>query len=130
MIRPSIVGAEITVPSRTIANWRSEPTKAREIAVNASWPSPPISRLTTQLTWFCGTPALAELRSEPWMTARDSRYFTAGRSWSVPGAFSGGSQVISGLLGSSTDGMVTGAVGLTVAGEPSALTRVPSSAQA
>ena len=116
VIRPSMVGAEMTSPSRTIANCRSEPTSAREISVKASWPSPPTSRLTTQLTSFCGTPALAESRSEPLISERDNRYFVAGRSESVPGLFSAGSQLISGLLGSSTVGMVTGASGATSAG--------------
>ena len=129
VIRPSMVGAEITSPSRTIANCCSVPTSAREMAVKASWPSPPTSRFTTQLTSFWGTPALAESRSDPLITERDNRYFVAGRSSSVPGLFSAGSQAISGLLGSSTVGTVTGASGATDAAVPSAACKVPSSVQ-
>jgi hypothetical protein len=71
---PSMVGAEITWPSRTTANCFWVPTRRREISSKTSSPSPPIVRLTTQLAAFSGMPADADSRSVPSIADAERRY--------------------------------------------------------
>ena len=73
---PSIVGAEMTSPSRTIANCFWVPYSALEISANLSVPSPLKSSETTQLTSFCGMPARGVVE----VGALDHRDATAGTS--------------------------------------------------
>src|SRR4029079_3567498 len=86
-ITPLTVGAEITLPSSTIANCFCCPgsglvwvAMARETSGKVLRAAPPKVRLTTHCTWFCGMPASAFFSWVPSMREADSRYLLP--SWS------------------------------------------------
>lgn len=66
------------MPSSTIANWFCGLVLVEIALVTCSKAAAPVllnSSDTTQLTWLCGMPAEAWVRSLPEITVGDSRYF-------------------------------------------------------
>ena len=76
VMTPFMVGAEMTCPSRTMANCLPVSTSAREISVKVEVPSLSKLSVTTQPTCCCGTTASADWRSVPSIIEGDSRYLT------------------------------------------------------